>query len=310
MGRYIVTAGQNIYDVSLHIYGSVEGILDLLMCNPELSLATHLKPGSQLSFSDNFIIDSSTVAYNKKNGIVPANGERGVYYKSPSYPPAIELFISSGETSAEPGLSGSGKIEIDWGDNSPLQPVRLEQSMQNLRHFFDNKAGNSRRIRIYGDFSIRQADFGLLDIKSLFFLKPVSTESLILRKCPSSLSFLPLCRDIHSVGLTGGSCENLLPLVECKNLIWLDLSKMKLSQNTLDSYLAALAHNNLGRRSCHITLAGMPSGNYAEPKRDDNLEYIITSGMEAVWVITNEPAWNEAGYWKFTINNKTYTSQP
>ena len=33
MGRYKVIAGQNIYDIALHIYGSIEGIVDLMMCN-------------------------------------------------------------------------------------------------------------------------------------------------------------------------------------------------------------------------------------------------------------------------------------
>ena len=34
MGSYRVVAGQNIYDVALHLYGSVEGIVDLLVNNP------------------------------------------------------------------------------------------------------------------------------------------------------------------------------------------------------------------------------------------------------------------------------------
>jgi hypothetical protein len=29
MGKYRVIAGQNLYDIALHIYGSIEGIVDL-----------------------------------------------------------------------------------------------------------------------------------------------------------------------------------------------------------------------------------------------------------------------------------------
>ena len=45
MGRYRVIAGQNLYDIALHIYGSIEGIVDLMMCNSDLSLDTTLKVG-------------------------------------------------------------------------------------------------------------------------------------------------------------------------------------------------------------------------------------------------------------------------
>ena len=55
MGRYKVIAGQNIYDIALHIYGSIEGIVDLMMCNTDLSLDTTLKVGDELIYSDDFI---------------------------------------------------------------------------------------------------------------------------------------------------------------------------------------------------------------------------------------------------------------
>ena len=31
MGKYRVVAGQNIYDVALYLYGSIEGVVDLLI---------------------------------------------------------------------------------------------------------------------------------------------------------------------------------------------------------------------------------------------------------------------------------------
>ena len=49
MGSYRVVAGQNIYDVALHLYGSVEGIVDLLVNNPALSLETELCSGQELT---------------------------------------------------------------------------------------------------------------------------------------------------------------------------------------------------------------------------------------------------------------------
>ena len=79
MGNYRVITGQNIYDVALHLYGSIEGIVDLLINNPGLSLETELRTGQELTYTDGFIINADVVAYNEMHGIVPSNGERHVY---------------------------------------------------------------------------------------------------------------------------------------------------------------------------------------------------------------------------------------
>ena len=50
MGKYTVTEGQNLYDVALHLTGSIEGIVDLLICNPALSLADTLRSGDELFY--------------------------------------------------------------------------------------------------------------------------------------------------------------------------------------------------------------------------------------------------------------------
>lgn len=61
MGSYRVVAGQNIYDVALHLYGSVEGIVDLLVNNPALSLETELCSGQELTYTDGFVINADVV---------------------------------------------------------------------------------------------------------------------------------------------------------------------------------------------------------------------------------------------------------
>ena len=52
MGKYKITAGQNIYDIAMHLYGSIEGIVDLLINNPGLSLDDNLKSGDELEYTD------------------------------------------------------------------------------------------------------------------------------------------------------------------------------------------------------------------------------------------------------------------
>ncbi|GAB6013635.1 hypothetical protein MK137Hg34_000320000, partial [Viscerimonas tarda] len=134
MGKYTVTAGQNIFDAALHIYGSIEGITDLMMNNAELSLAKKLKAGDTLEYSDGFVIHSDIVAHYRMNNIVPTNGERGVYFKEPSFPKIMAVFVDGKLTSAGFSVSGNGKMEIDWGDNSTLQSVNLSNSLQNISH--------------------------------------------------------------------------------------------------------------------------------------------------------------------------------
>ena len=51
MGQYTVITGQNLYDVALDIYGSIEGITDLLLSNPALSMMSELRAGQTLDLS-------------------------------------------------------------------------------------------------------------------------------------------------------------------------------------------------------------------------------------------------------------------
>lgn len=90
----------------------------------------------------------------------------------------------------------------------------------------------------------------------------------------------------------------------------LDLRKISIKQQKLDEYLIALVRHYEERRNCNIILTMQPSGSYEEPRKDENGRYIITSGMEAVWIITHEEAWNSAGFWKFQIKDQIYTTEP
>ena len=56
MGKYRVVAGQNIYDVALYLYGSIEGVVDLLINNPDLSFATTLTAGRAPVSADGLVL--------------------------------------------------------------------------------------------------------------------------------------------------------------------------------------------------------------------------------------------------------------
>ncbi|MDR1503611.1 MAG: hypothetical protein LBT43_14290 [Prevotella sp.] len=308
MGKYVVTTGQNLFDVALHIYGSVEGIIDLMMNNTELSLSGTLKAGDELIYSDGYIIDTGVVAYNRANNIVPANGERHVYYKTSAYPLLVEIQIENTEVNIPFEISGKGNLEIDWGDNSGMEPVSLEYKSHRFNHAFDNTIPDKRKIRLYGDFSIYEITLGDLKAKNIYVFRPVYCEKLTLNSLNTGIRFISLFPDLLKLDLHGIRTETLLPLIECRNLMEINLSSPKLKKEQVDEYLFTLVEQHYGRRSCTITLTTEPSGEYREPVRDENSRYKITTGMEAVWLLCNEPSWNEGGYWIFNINGKTYTA--
>lgn len=153
MGNYRVITGQNIYDVALHLYGSIEGIVDLLINNPGLSLETELRTGQELTYTDGFIINADVVAYNEMHGIVPSNGERHVYPKHFTCPQTAVFSLSAALVSVQCEVSGTGTLEIDWGDDSAAETVILGHIPYTLHHTFDSRVRHKRKIRWFADAS-------------------------------------------------------------------------------------------------------------------------------------------------------------
>lgn len=308
MGRYKVIAGQNIYDIALHIYGSIEGIVDLMMCNTDLSLDTTLKVGDELIYSDDFIINADVVAYNEMHGIVPSNGEHHVYPKVFTKPLTVAFSLPTQTLSVHCSVSGVGTLEIDWGDNSDTEVITLTDKPQLLKHIFDNKVRKRRRIRWFTDAYFKQLDWSRLKPNSVVILRPLPIEELTIKDATLTLDSLQMVTGIYSLNLSGLSCGNLKPLVECRELMQLNLADARIKPTVLDEWLIALVERYGNRRNCEVTLTAVPMGVYQEPARNaDTGRYNITSGMEAIWVITHEESWNEGGKWKFIIIDKEYS---
>lgn len=310
MGKYTVTAGQNIYDVAMHLHGSVEGIVDLLINNPELSLDDDLKSGDELDYTDEFVISPDIVAYNRMYNLLPANGERNVYYKEPSGKRFMELFLESGQTAAMLVASGSGTLEIDWGDNTGIECLTLTNELKELRHYFNDRIASKRRICLYGNVSFRTLDMTHSYASELYLLRPVSLEKFTYGKMEADISFLSLAENTYELTLTGLQTDSLLPILPLKRLMRLDLSEAKVKPSVLDAYLKALAEKHHGRRNLTVILSTIPTGIYRKPEKDGDGNYRISSGMEAIWMLTHEPAWNESGAWTFIIKNQIYTYEP
>lgn len=308
MGSYRVVAGQNIYDVALHLYGSVEGIVDLLVNNPALSLETELCSGQELTYTDGFVINADVVAYNEMHGIVPSNGERHVYPKYFTGPFTAAFLLPPTLVSAECKVSGTGTLEVDWGDDSAVETVILGHTPCTLRHTFDRRVRRSRKIRRFTDAEFRYMDWSGLQPSSVVLLRPLHVEELTLRNCTPALDSFGILSGTYRIDLSGIMTDNLVPLAGCHNLMELDLSGARIKPAVIDKYLTSIVEHYGNRRNCRMTLPTAPTGTYKEPGRDETTgRYRITSGMEAVWVILHEESWNEGGAWEFIINNKIYT---
>lgn len=310
MGKYTVTEGQNLYDVALHLTGSIEGIVDLLICNPALSLADTLRSGDELFYTDGFVINADVVARYRREQIVPAGGERNVYPKYPSGHRRLWFTLEAEQISTSFSLSGNGSVEIDWGDNSPLEAVALSSSVRHLGHRFDNTVAMPRQVRIYGDFTLQSLDLSASGAHRIRLSEPLRCErfSLCGGSCP--LDFAPLLDGIFRMDLSRLSCGSLLPLAECRQLMTLDLTDADVSRAAVDEYLLRLVTHHYGRRNCDLTLPVVPSGTYTEPVRDAVGCYVPATGLEAVWLLTHEESWNEGGAWMIRTPETCYRYNP
>ncbi len=308
MGKYTITAGQNIYDVAMHLYGSIEGIVDLMMSNDELSLDSTLAIGQELVYSDDFVINADVVAYNETHSIVPANGEQHVYPKTFTKPQAVTISLNPATINVKCLVSGIGTLEIDWGDNSDTERIILTNKPIELTHTFDNKVRSKRKIRWFTDATFVQIDWSGLHPDSTILLQPLVVEELTIQDSTLSLGSLPLLQETYLLDLKGITTADLTPIIECRNLMTLNLAKANIKPTVIDEFLIGIVGKYGNRRNCTVTFPIAPTGFYQEPQHDEKTgRYILTNGMEAIWVILHEESWNEGGAWKFIINNITYT---
>lgn len=75
MNKYVVKTGQNLYDVALTLYGSIEGVFDLLVSNPRVSFNTTLQRGMELNYHDSFVINQDIVSWFDTNNLTIKNGK-------------------------------------------------------------------------------------------------------------------------------------------------------------------------------------------------------------------------------------------
>jgi len=193
MKQYTVRSGQNIYDVSLTIYGTVEGIFDLLISNEGLTMDTKLSYGMVLNYHEEFIINRGIVSWLKDNDVLVKNGEHvynhidveatikqhiysyhqdkydSLQYLSPDEKNMFwEEFISPRMVIQQQGqistfnvwLKGDTHMIIDWGDYSEVQIVDSTEEVE-IEHCY--KSAGSHKITMYGDFKCYLLDLRMVN---------------------------------------------------------------------------------------------------------------------------------------------------
>lgn len=189
MAQYKVRSGQNIYDVALTLYGSIEGIFDLLISNEWLNMETQLSYGMVLNYHEEFAVNKSIVIWLKDNNVLVKNGEhiyhyldieelvkshiatyhsaiynslsemssdeQNMYWES-LYTPRMVIHQQGQTTDMIMRLKADTHLIVDWGDYSAPQIVEGTEE-QEVEHCY--KGSGKHIITFYGDFECSKLDF-------------------------------------------------------------------------------------------------------------------------------------------------------
>ena len=299
--KYTVQYGQNIFDVCLAIYGSIEGLLDLMVCNPELSVDTELNYGDILLYSPYYTEDDSVLSTYKEENTIPANGTSHIYFK-PTKSIVMFFVFPAEEYLASMKLSGSGEITIDWGDDSDLEPVVLTSEVTEIVHAYPQNDSKAHIARFYGsDVTLYSLNANGLKMDAMHVINKVRIDNLFLSECGKlNLSFLKLVNRTLNLDFSGSKVSGLEGLISCKTAYNISLADCGLSTEEIDAYLIGLVKNYDERLACTVNLIGndKPSGTYQEPEDLLNPQ----SGLEAIYVIVNyHKEYN--GTWAFIIDD-------
>lgn len=292
MAMYKVKSDQNIFDVALHLYGSIEGLFDLLISNPELSMTSDLVLGQELEYHDEFILNQSIVGEFHSKNIVPSSGARHVYFKRPQESLIFIVGVNPESTLSGFSVSGEGTMIVDWGDNSELQYIVLGMTPKYIEHYFDNVV-EKRRIKVYGNTeTLKFIQLDTTNIGGAMILcRPVIVDEYVCTGRGYLLTGLSLLKGTYKIDLNTGAVVDLLPIGNL-SLQELDLRGVRfINDNALDDYLVYISEHHNDRRSCTVYLTAEPS----------------ERGYAAIDKIINEPEWNNSGTWRFYINNQLYT---
>ena len=168
--KYTVRTGENIYDVALTLYGSIEGIFDLLVSNDNLSMDTRLQKGDVLYYHDEFVINDDVVNWIEEKGLHVKNGDHQDDEDTIQKNADMKIIVRQSEAdSAINDKLISGVMRIDWGDGAGVS-IAVSDNYYMGGH--DYQDIGEHIIRISGDFQVDILDFK--DLNGVYYaLAPI-----------------------------------------------------------------------------------------------------------------------------------------
>lgn len=288
MATYKVQNDQNLFDVAIYLYGTIEGLYDLLISNPTINMAEDLRPGTELEYHESFVINSGIASKLQEDNAV-VNNERVVYHKDIEEDLVAVIKVPANLDIAQFSISGDGVMSVDWGDNSSIEKIELTTHQSLVSHYFDNTV-DERRIRIFGNFNIIRLDISRL-AGDLYLTKPIVIDEFVCHSNDNLLSSLFLFKDTYLIDLEGMVVNDLSPIYDM-SLSNLNLMGVQFQNpDILNDYLVYVRQNYGARRACKVYLNTTPS----------------QEGLKAINEILSEEEWNTPDAWEFHINGKLYT---
>ena len=279
MGVYVVKSGQTIYNIALDIYGSIEGVTDLIVNNELLSFDSDLKVGDKLLFSDDYFFKKDIVDFFVANKIQPSTGQLNVYFKKSVLDRVMDFVVSNKVRQGAFSVSGNGLLEVDWGDNSDIQVVCLRSDIQTINHIYDNNVVENRNVRFYSNANLDVLELDGINPIGLFLLKEWSINSFILKNCNVAIDGLALLNNVNSITLDKVVVGDLKPILSLKTLVDLNISSANYSQDVLDDFLEGVVVDCESRTACNVQMGIPPS------ERGVNAINVIL-GINSSWVFT------------------------
>lgn len=185
MSTYTVKTGQNIYDVALNLYGSIEGVFDLLISN-DISLDDTLVSGQELAYHDSFVINQDVINSLDDADIVVKNGNTKV--QETDIQSVIEAWINT--TNAN--VVSSYKDYLKTKDNNAEEVVLMLEEIGSST-WGSNPIELSNEAKIYfcdliGDSSTSDNDVvwayknGLINATGAFINADISIPKLLVKQ--------------------------------------------------------------------------------------------------------------------------------
>ena len=167
---YTVRSGQNLYDVALELYGSIEGIFDLLISNDDVSLDSVLTRGKELSYNEEFMIEQSLPEWFKSNNVIVKNGYH--YLESIDMQSVFLDFVNASNTYVAK-LIKTGQMSVDYNAMEPLiskrnNPWLEDEYNENGNVVVDNKVDKgivSSDDGLWGNINISDDILKMSDLK-------------------------------------------------------------------------------------------------------------------------------------------------